>query len=1138
MKKRFSIIGIVFISLLILFMIGCPTAPEDEKKDGNNNSTTTEAVLDSIYISKEPAKTNYEYNAVLDLTGLEVKAKYNDKTEKIITEWTSNPKNGTKLTTSGSVNIVISYQAKTASFRINVASKPNITTDQYFWGTWIRMDNGKEYVIDETSMSLADGSGQSNSIISSSTSELSVSNLGTFNKQTSSEMKNGKIPYFRKGGSNLSYTMQLVGFEDNMQANRAASTSSTNIKSKSKKFASYTQETTPEEDGTFTLNAPIAGDEQIISVDTEKGLIIVTGIKIENDGSNLGTIPLSTDGQYSLKVTGTIDESEKDNGYLYGNNYKEYPLTLTITNISDVTSAPSTCTITPKDPRVTVKSTDGSDINGGVLISTLKKGFTKTIPLVVECGSITEGYLDTGLIVNVKNAETERNWQDFVPLRFYGGLVPVTIAAESVENNTDAALNGFVIYPDGNSQFFSVPQGGNKTVYVPSFRNDKKFIIAFSGATIQGTLSNSTEMLYTVAIGSSNKKTVDMKADAFSPSVKFGEGGNKNETEDTAFEVTEDFQAYLSDGEIDYFKFGLVQKEIVYPGFESICQILYINEHGDTPVQKSVSYNSELTSNELPSLSYDNYVFDGWYIGNSKITEGYRIQSDITLTAKWKPIRYIDYELNGGTNNPANPDSYSIDDNEIILQDPIRQGYEFEGWYFKEDYSDDIVKILKLDFEQPSGIKLYAKWEISVYSITYELNNGENNKNNPDTYTIEDSTIVFEAPYRYGYEFDGWYLNEKYEGNKLTQFNCNYCGNLTIYAKWNAITYSITYVLDSGAENAENPISYSIESGTITLKDPKYQDYRFVGWYDNAEHFGYKIKSIDPTKELEDKVLYAYFTNELFITKDNVNTAEYADYSEVYVYENVSWGDLCKKLVEYKNIRKLDMSETTINIGLISYHDDYSGNYYYKSGLEKTNIRFFISPDTSGYTEKAFYYCPLQTVILPKNLKEIGKEAFWNCFKMESINLPEGLQIIGDKAFQNCSKLGSITLPSSLETIGEQAFSNTGITEIIMNEGLKEIGDGCFAGHNCSTIIIPSSVTKIGAHAFRGGNTLEYIKFPSSLTRDYFTVTNTDFLFRDVDKVVTVEYDGTISNWDFLVSNKVYADIKKVICTDGVIEYE
>ena len=36
---------------------------------------------------------------------------------------------------------------------------------------------------------------------------------------------------------------------------------------------------------------------------------------VEN-GSNMGTIPISSEGQYSLKVTGTIPESEKDDGYL------------------------------------------------------------------------------------------------------------------------------------------------------------------------------------------------------------------------------------------------------------------------------------------------------------------------------------------------------------------------------------------------------------------------------------------------------------------------------------------------------------------------------------------------------------------------------------------------------------------------------------------------------------------------------------------------------------------------------------------------------------------------------------------------------------------------------------------------------
>ena len=703
-------------------LIGCPDSP----KNTIPSEEEPQIVLESIYISKKPIKTIYEYNESLSLSGLKVKAKYSNKTENVITDWTSEPKDGTRLTSTGTRIITITYKEKTASFSVNVANKPVsvVTADQYFWGTWQRMDNGNTYVIDEEKMILMENETASSSftILSSSQNELTVATLGTFKKQSESVMKNGAIPYFKKSGSNLSYTMKLVGFEndvfsrnENKSVFRAAGSEDLlklKIKGKSKNYPSYTNETYSDEDGTFTLIAPVAGDEQEITVYSDEEIVVVTGLRIENDGTNMGTIPLSKAGQYSLKVTGTIDENEKNEGYLYGNNYKKYPLTLTITNISDVTSAPSTCTIAPADPCLKVSSTDGSDITGGVLISTLKKGLTKTISLSVECDSITEGYIDTGLIVKVQNAETLRTWEDFVPLRFYAGLVPITIAGESVESNSDAALNGFVVYPDGNSQFFSVPQSGSKTIFVPSFKYDKKFILAFSGATVQGTLSNSTEMLYTVAIGSSKKKDVDMTASAFSPSVRFGEGGNKNETEETAFEVTEDFQAYLSDGEIDYFKFGIESKEVVYPDYASVCTISYINEFGSAPSKTNVSYNSELTSNELPTLIRDNYDFDGWYIGNFKVTEGYKIQSNITLTAKWKGKKYkIDYELNGGNNNSDNPDFYSLDDTEIVLKAPNRDGYDFEGWYFKEDFSDDVVQIIKVNLEALANLKLYAKWK-------------------------------------------------------------------------------------------------------------------------------------------------------------------------------------------------------------------------------------------------------------------------------------------------------------------------------------------------------------------------------------------------------------------------------------------
>ena len=525
----------------------------------------------------------------------------------------------------------------------NPSSPAAVLVNQFFWGQWQRMDNGKSYYINENNIKTDE---RLYSATSSSENYLNVEGLGRFEKQTDSVIINNSIPYFRKGGTNLSYKMKLVGFEDSInRAARAASSASLSgytITGTSEQFESFTSEAVSDEDGTVILTAPTSGDVQTITVTSgDDTIVVVPGIKVETDGSNMGTIPISQEGQYSLKVTGTIEDTEKDDGYLYGNNYKSYPMMLTITNVSDVVSAPSVCTITAEDSRVTVSSADGSDITGGVLISTLKSGFTKTILLSVTCGMLTESYLDTGLIVTVKNAVTEKTWQDYVPLRFFKGLVPITVAAESVEDNADAALNGFVIYPDGNSQFFSVPDKGDKTIYVPTFGSDQPYTLAFSGATIDGSLSKSTEMLYTVASGTWTKKEIDTTATAFIRAVQYGETGSGNGSEDNATVADSEFEAYLADGDVDFYEMTTSLSETKLPSERKIY-ITYRTEKGNTPLPISLEYGVQLTADELPLLkNIDGYSFDGWYQGNECIQAGFLIKKDLVLVARWVKGRVI-----------------------------------------------------------------------------------------------------------------------------------------------------------------------------------------------------------------------------------------------------------------------------------------------------------------------------------------------------------------------------------------------------------------------------------------------------------------------------------------------------------------
>ena len=52
---------------------------------------------------------------------------------------------------------------------------------------------------------------------------------------------------------------------------------------------------------------------------------------------------------------------------------------------------------------------------------------------------------------------------------------------------------------------------------------------------------------------------------------------------------------------------------------------------------------------------------------------------------------------------------------------------------------------------------------------------------------------------------------------------------VTLYAQWEVITYAISYDLDGGTVDGENPTAYTAES-TITLLNPTKEGYDFTGW--------------------------------------------------------------------------------------------------------------------------------------------------------------------------------------------------------------------------------------------------------------------------------------------------------------------
>ena len=268
--------------------------------------------------------------------------------------------------------------------------------------------------------------------------------------------------------------------------------------------------------------------------------------------------------------------------------------------------------------------------------------------------------------------------------------------------------------------------------------------------------------------------------------------------------------------------------------------------------------NSEKNPNEyvpekLPLLlenpTKSGYKFVGWYdnenLTGEAITEiSAGTMGDVTLYAKWNALDYrISYELNGGT-NAENPDGYDVSDLPVSLHAPSRTGYIFKGWYMGEN------RVLAIPVGTTGNVDVSAKWEPITYTIDFDTNGGLPTLSSID-YTIESDSFTLQEITKVGYTFDGWYTGE----TKVTEITTGTYGNMTLVAKWTADLYTISYDLADGVNSPENPTSYTIESGLITLKDPTREGYTFAGWY-NGEQL---ITTID-SNALENISLTAKWT--------------------------------------------------------------------------------------------------------------------------------------------------------------------------------------------------------------------------------------------------------------------------------------
>ena len=305
--------------------------------------------------------------------------------------------------------------------------------------------------------------------------------------------------------------------------------------------------------------------------------------------------------------------------------------------------------------------------------------------------------------------------------------------------------------------------------------------------------------------------------------------------------------------------------------------------NGKANKNKFLDGGMAITADEVENPSRDNYSFAGWAKTRDAVTPatdlGSVSKSD-SVFAVWKPVYTVTFDVNPGVFPDADvsvmtkritsgdvvtveglgslPTSYC---SQFDAQNQCETYMYFSGWALSAGASlGDTVELGRTGATE--GLKLYAVWDPFVtYTVTYNANNhgttvvdyvrvGRGESVDPPTNPIADD----------GYEFGGWFTDEN--GENPYTFKSEIHESIILYAKWTPIPYSISYVMNEGSGNGNNPISYTVDT-EITLSAPAdVEGYVFEGWFYDAQFTSPATQIIKGTTGT--KTFYAKFSAQTY----------------------------------------------------------------------------------------------------------------------------------------------------------------------------------------------------------------------------------------------------------------------------------
>ncbi len=297
-------------------------------------------------------------------------------------------------------------------------------------------------------------------------------------------------------------------------------------------------------------------------------------------------------------------------------------------------------------------------------------------------------------------------------------------------------------------------------------------------------------------------------------------------------------------------------------------KVSYYNEGVKYIEDQKINYGENaLKPNTDPSKI--GYTFKYWSLkeNGEKYEFSTKITKDINLYAVYEINKYTVTYINEGVEYHKETAEYGS----VItsIQDPIKEGYTFIGWY---DIND---KKVNHPITVTENITLYSKYEINSYKVSYynegkkyiddqKINYGENAlKPNTDSSKI-------------GYTFKYWSIKENGEEY---EFSTKITKDINLYAVYEINKYTVTYI-NEGVEYHKETAEYG--SVVTSIQDPTKEGYTFIGWYnENNEKINHPITvteniTLHSKYEINTYTVSFYHNNEKYVEDQRVNYGESA----------------------------------------------------------------------------------------------------------------------------------------------------------------------------------------------------------------------------------------------------------------------